>query len=87
MKKPIRPGDCVKTPDGRIGRVRGKSGGKYRIRVRRKTSNTHQFLLFDAGQLRPIDCPSGWMSPSGYNRYLKETLRKMRGRLAKQRAK
>ncbi len=74
----IGSGDCVRIPDGRIGRVREKVGNKWRIRVRRKTSDTHQFLLFLREELQPIDCPRGWMSPDGYNRYLKVTLAKLR---------
>jgi hypothetical protein len=79
----IRNGDCVRIPDGRIARVREKSGGKYKVRVRRATSETHQFLWFQAQELEPVECPAGWMSPSGYNRYLKTTLAKMRQRMAK----
>lgn len=82
MAKAIKPGDCVKLPDGRVGRVRDVSGGKYRVRVRRKTSDTHQFQYFTGKELERIDCPEGWMSPTGYNRYLKTTLAKMRKRLA-----
>ena len=81
MPRTIRNGDCVKIPDGGIGRVRGKVAGKYKVRVRRKTSNTHQFLIFSATELKRIDCPKGWMSPEGYNRYLKTTLAKLRKRL------
>jgi hypothetical protein len=76
-------GDCVRIPDGRIGRVRGKSAGKLKIRVRRTTSQTHQFVLFAASDLRKADCPKGWMSPAGYVRYLKPTLAKMKERAAK----
>jgi len=83
MPTSVRTGDCVRIPDGRIARVREKSGGKYRVRVRRKTSDTHQFLWFAAQELEPAECPTGWMSPSGYNRYLKATLAKMRQRMAR----
>jgi hypothetical protein len=76
-------GDCVRIQDGRIGRVREVSGGKYRVRVRRATSATHQFLLFAASDLKRVDCPKGWMSPEGYARYLKVTLAKMRQRQAR----
>ena len=76
----IKNGDCVRIPDGRIARVRGKSGGKYKVRVRRTTSQTHQFLWFPAKELELTQCPKGWMSPTGYNRYLKTTLAKMRAR-------
>jgi hypothetical protein len=67
-------------PDGRIGRVRAVETGRYRVRVRRPTSKTHQFLLLRAGELSRIECPSGWMSPDGYRRYLKPTLAKLRER-------
>ncbi len=80
MSENINPGDCVKIPDGRIARVRDSRAGVYRVRVRRKTSNTHQFLKFPAGDLAKVACPKGWMSPEGYNRYLKITLEKMRQR-------
>ncbi len=82
MSKSIQPGDCVRIPDGRVGRVREGTDGKHRVRVRRKTSRSHQFLLFASSELEPIECPKGWMSPGGYNRYLAETLAKMRERLA-----
>ena len=44
MSEPFKPGDCVKTPDGRTGRVREVLGSQYKVRVQRKTSKTHQFL-------------------------------------------
>jgi hypothetical protein len=66
-----------------VGRVRDVSGGKYRVRVRRTTSDTHQFLTFSASDLERVDCPKGWMSPEGYARYLKVTLAKMRQRQAR----
>jgi hypothetical protein len=78
MVRTFREGDCVRIPDGRIGRVREVSRGKCRVRVRRATSATHQFLMFAATDLSPVDCPKGWMSPAGYVRYLKVTLAKMR---------
>ena len=83
MARPFRVGDCVRIPDGRIGRVREVSGGKYRVRVRRATSATHQFLMFAARDLKRVDCPKGWMSPEGYMRYLKVTLVEMRQRQAR----
>ena len=52
MARTFPVGDCVRIPDGRIGRVREVSGGKYRVRVRRATSATHQFLMFAAGDLK-----------------------------------
>ena len=76
----IHAGDCVKIPDGRIGRVREITESGCRVRVRRKTSNTHQFLNFVLEELDVVDCPKGWMSPDGYNRYLKITLAKMQER-------
>ncbi len=82
MAETIHPGDCVRIPDGRIGRVREEHDGRWRVRVRRKTSKSHQFLMFAPEQLEPIACPKGWMSPEGYERYLSETLAKMRARRA-----
>lgn len=76
----IQIGGCVKIPDGRIARVREKLAGGYKVRVQRKTSKTHQFLTFKAGDLEPVACPKGWMSVEGYNRYLKATLAKMKAR-------
>jgi hypothetical protein len=52
MAKAWRMGDCVRLPDGRIGRVRAKSAGQYRVRVRRTTSATHQFLTLTAKDLK-----------------------------------
>jgi hypothetical protein len=80
MTKSIVLGGCVKIPDGRVARVREKIGNQYKVRVRRKTSKSHQFLIFDAHELTPVDCPKGWMSADGYNRYLKTTLAKMKTR-------
>lgn len=76
----IRAGDCVRVPDGRIGRVRNASGDQYRVRVRRETSNTHQFLMFRRKELVWVDCPKGWMGREGYLRYLRVTLAKLRQR-------
>ncbi len=86
MPNAIRPGDCVKIPDGRIARVREAVKGVYRVRVRRKTSETHQFLKFGQKDLKKVACPKGWMSPDGYNRYLKVTLEKARQRTRKARS-
>ncbi len=85
MARAIRVADCVRLPDGRVGRVRALSSGEILARVRRKTSRTHQFLRFPAGKLRRMDCPEGWMSPQGYARYLRVTLAKMRKRRASKR--
>jgi hypothetical protein len=82
MARTFREGDCVRIQDGRTGRLREVHGGKYRVRVRRTTSATHQFLMFSARDLKRVDCPKGWMSPAGYVRYLKVTLEKMRQRQA-----
>jgi hypothetical protein len=78
----IHAGDCVKIPDGRIARVREISAGLCRVRVRRTSSNTHQFLFFRTRELEWVDCPKGWMSPMGYNHYLRVTLSKMRDRFS-----
>ncbi len=77
---PIVNGDCVRLPDGRIARVRQRAGGVFKLRVRRKTGTTHQFLLLKAADLEWVPCPKGWMSPAGYRRYLRATLRKVRER-------
>jgi hypothetical protein len=82
----IRPGDCVKVPDGRIARVREPAADGYKVRLRRRTSKTHQFLTFARQDLQRVDCPKGWMSPEGYNRYLQATLAKMRERMSRQRS-
>jgi len=79
----IKLGDCVRISDGRIARVRHISKGVYKVRVRRKTSNSNQFLNFREGELIKVDCPKGWMSPEGYNRYLEMTLMKMKIRIRK----
>lgn len=83
MADSIQIGGCVQLSDGRIGRVRERSGKGYKVRVLRQTSRTHQFVIVPAGDLKPMDCPKGWMSPAGYNRYLKTTLAKMRKRLGR----
>jgi hypothetical protein len=80
-------GDCVRVPDGRVGRVRAVGASQYRIRVQRHTSKTHQFLFFRARELTRVECPTGWMSPAGYRRYLKVTLAKARERLATRRTR
>jgi hypothetical protein len=83
----LRPADCVRLLDGRIGRVRARSGDKALVRVRRKTSQTHQFVRLAVNTLRRIDCPDGWMSPQGYARYLRATLAKMRRRTRTRKAR
>jgi hypothetical protein len=80
ISRSLRVGDCVRIPDGRVGRARDVSGDKYRVRVRRTTCATHQFVLFTTGDLRHVECPKGWMSPEGYTRYLEVTLTKPRQR-------
>ena len=82
MGESFKVGDCVRIPDGRIGRVREVMGTHCRVRVRRTTSETHQFLKFIADDLERVVCPNGWMSPEGYVRYLDTTLAKMREREA-----
>jgi hypothetical protein len=82
MARPFVVGDCVRIPDGRIGRVREVAGRRYKVRVRRETSETHQFVEFAAGDRERVDCPKGWMSPEGYARYLDATLAKMKERVA-----
>jgi hypothetical protein len=80
MAKSITIGSCVKLPDGRIGRVRERVVKGLKIRVQRRTSRTHEFVVVAANKLESVHCPKGWMSPDGYNRYLKTTLAKMRKR-------
>jgi hypothetical protein len=82
MGEPFEVGDCVRIPDGRIGRVREATGPHCKVRVRRTTSETHQFLKFIGDDLERVDCPKGWMSPEGYVSYLDTTLAKMREREA-----
>ncbi|HET6676284.1 MAG TPA: hypothetical protein VFG71_13145 [Nitrospiraceae bacterium] len=65
-----------------MGRVRARLAEGYRVRVRRKTSRTHEFIVIASDKLKLVPCPKGWMSPEGYNRYLKTTLAKMRKRAA-----
>lgn len=62
MTKSILIGGCVKIPDGRIARVRERTNNQYKVRVRRKTSASHQFLFFEAKELTPVDCPKGCYS-------------------------
>jgi ribosomal protein L21E len=81
--KDIKPGDCVKLPDGRTGRVREKKKDKIRVRVKRKNSESNQFLYFKPSELKKIECPEGWMSPEGYRSYLRKTLAKMKERMRK----
>lgn len=85
MAREFRVGDCVKLPDGRVGRIRGRRAGEYRVRVRRTTSKTHQFVFLAGSKLKGIACPDGWMSPEGYRRYLKPVLANMRRRRAESR--
>lgn len=83
MASAPRPGDCVRLPDGRIGRVRECAHGRCRVRVRRTTSKTHTFVHLPTEELEVVTCPKGWMSPEGYERYLRATLAKMRERRAR----
>lgn len=76
----IHPGDCVKVPDGRVGRVRLLEKDRVKVRLMRTTSHTYQFLWYKQPDLQAVACPKGWMSPQGYNRYIKITLEKMKER-------
>ena len=82
MGESFKVGDCVRIPDRRIGRVREVMGPKCKVRVRRTTSMTHQFLKLIGDDLEPVVYPQGWMSPEDYVRYLDTTLAKMREREA-----
>ena len=77
MRRPPHVGDCVRIPDGRIGRVRSVSGAMHRVRVKRRTSETHEFIALPGKAVEWVKCPKGWMSPGGYVRYLRTTLAKM----------
>jgi hypothetical protein len=81
MIKAIKAGDCVRLLDGRIGRVRNSQKNGYRVRVARKNSNSHQLLWLTEEEITKIQCPDGWMSPEGYNRYIRKTLAKMKQRM------
>ncbi len=78
----LRPGDCVRVPDGRPGRVRDRRGDKYRIRVRRVGGTSDEFLLLPRRELVRIDPPAGWMSLEGYNRRVAAVKRNARSRSA-----
>jgi hypothetical protein len=65
MTEEIKPGDCVKIPDGRIARVRTNANGVFRVRVRRKTSQNHQIQEFLEKDLVKVTCPQGLDEPSG----------------------
>ena len=71
MAVTLRVGDCVRVPDGRIGRLRERVRGRWKVRVRRRTSKTHQFLVLDASEVAAVGTPAGWMSADGYRRYLR----------------
>ncbi|HEY6146162.1 MAG TPA: hypothetical protein VIZ69_00630 [Thermoanaerobaculia bacterium] len=64
----LRRGECVRLSDGRPGRVRGRIGTKYRVRVRRTGGKSDEVLLLPGRELEKIDPPAGWMTPEGYNR-------------------
>ncbi len=57
MSSTLREGDCVRLADGRIGRLRGRKGALFKVRVRRRTGKTQQFVMVEAGKLRRIACP------------------------------
>ncbi|MCE5232052.1 MAG: hypothetical protein ABFC67_07690 [Mizugakiibacter sp.] len=84
-RKPALPafGDCVRVPDGRIGRVRAVEGARARVRLRDPCSGRYRFLWFDAADVRSVACPAGWMSADGYRRYYGATLAKMEQRLGR----
>lgn len=81
MIKAIKAGDCVKLLDGRTGRARNSEKSRYRVRVSRKNSKSHQLLWLTGVEITKIQCPDGWMSPEGYNRYIRKTLSKMKQRI------
>ena len=71
-----------RAPWAKLSLISALSGGKCKVRVRRKTSESHEFLMLDRRALKRVNCPKGWMSREGYARYLKVTLAKMREREA-----
>jgi hypothetical protein len=83
MATPVRPGGLREDPRWAGGpgarRVRRQAPGS---RSTRDESRTHQFLTFAAEELERVECPKGWMSPEGFNRYLAQTLAKLRERSA-----
>lgn len=79
--KTIKAGDCVRLSDGRIGRVRNSQKRGCRVRVARKNSKSHQLLWLTQEEVTKIQCPDRWMSPEGYNRYVRKTLSKMKQRM------
>jgi hypothetical protein len=76
----FQAGDCVRIPDGRPGRVRGRQEGKIRVRVRRRATGRDEILLLAAKELERIDPPAGWMSRDGYNRRVAAARRNARAR-------
>ncbi len=76
----LQTGDCVRVPDGRPGRIRGRQVGQLRVRVRRPGSEVDEILLFRPGQLARIEPPAGWMTPEGYRRRLAAARRGARAR-------
>jgi hypothetical protein len=87
MAKSFAAGACVRIPDGRVGRLRDRHGTNWRVRVRRRSGSSHEFVMVPTSALEPTDCPKGWMSPAGYQRYLKVTLAKMKERLGRKKSK
>ena len=81
MTEIINSGDCVRLHDGRIGRIREIFKKSTEFEYRRKNSKNHQVIKVTSGDITRIQCPKGWMSPDGYNRYLKQTLSKMKKRM------
>jgi hypothetical protein len=76
----LRPGECVRVPDGRPGRIRGRRGGKFSVRVRRRGGTADELLLLSPRELEPIDPPAGWMSVKGYVRRTAAARRNARAR-------
>ena len=78
MLAKITVGDCVRVPGGRLGRVRARVAAGWRVRVRRHSGTSNEFLVLLPSQMRRIPTPKGWMTPIGYRRYLKATLARLR---------
>jgi hypothetical protein len=76
----LKPGECVRVPDGRPGRIRGRRGGKLTVRVRRRGGTADEVLLLSPRELERIDPPAGWMSVKGYVRRTAAARRNARAR-------
>ena len=56
-------------------------GKKSRTKFEPDIGESHRLPWLIQGEVTKIQCPDGWMSPEGYNRYVRKTLSKMKQRL------